>query len=185
MVIYICIKFQENISNSFQVTEWTKIYYRNHHFQSSKGHISKYRLIRVTVLVFCTLCHNASHSCEVSSKYLKGFQLTVQTQVHSRNGYFQYQLCSKDHNSKSRLTRVMVLCSACCLTVLYTCEKFHNYTSHGFQLTEQTRVHNRNGYVQNSKAITPKIGEPELRIMCSACCLILSLHCLYICVKFS
>ena len=22
-VIYICIKFQENISNSFQVTEWT------------------------------------------------------------------------------------------------------------------------------------------------------------------
>ena len=30
MVIHICIKFQENISNSFQVTEWTQIYYRNH-----------------------------------------------------------------------------------------------------------------------------------------------------------
>ena len=29
-----------------------------------------------------------------------------QTQVHSRNGYFQY-LCSKGCNSKSRLTRVM------------------------------------------------------------------------------
>ena len=106
--------------------------------------------------MFCTLCHNASHLCEVSSKYLNGFQLTVQTQVHSRNGYFQYQLRSKDHNSKSRLTRVMVLCSACCLTVLYTCEKFHNYTSHGFQLTEQTRVHNRNGYVQNSKGNNSK-----------------------------
>ena len=25
MVIYICIKFQENISNSFQVTEWALI----------------------------------------------------------------------------------------------------------------------------------------------------------------
>ena len=36
MVIYICIKFQENISNSFQVTEWTQIHYRNHYFQSSK-----------------------------------------------------------------------------------------------------------------------------------------------------
>ena len=37
MVIYICIKFQENISSSFQVTEWTQIHYRNHYFQSSKG----------------------------------------------------------------------------------------------------------------------------------------------------
>ena len=30
MVRQICIKFQENISNSVQVTEWTQIYYRNH-----------------------------------------------------------------------------------------------------------------------------------------------------------
>ena len=41
MVIYICIKFQENILNSFQVTGWTKIYYRNHYFQNSKCHNSK------------------------------------------------------------------------------------------------------------------------------------------------
>ena len=34
------IKFYENISNSFQVTIWTQIYYRNHNFQSSKGHYS-------------------------------------------------------------------------------------------------------------------------------------------------
>ena len=34
MVIYICIKFQEHISTSFQVTEWTQIYYRNRYFQS-------------------------------------------------------------------------------------------------------------------------------------------------------
>ena len=27
MVTYICIKFQENISNSFQVKEWTQINY--------------------------------------------------------------------------------------------------------------------------------------------------------------
>ena len=71
MVIYICIKFQENISNSFQVTEWTQIYYRNHYFQSSKGYNSKGGLTRVTFLVLCTTCHNALHLCEVSSKYLK------------------------------------------------------------------------------------------------------------------
>ena len=41
MVIYICIKFQENISNSFQVTQLTQIYYGNHYFLSSKVHNSK------------------------------------------------------------------------------------------------------------------------------------------------
>ena len=74
MVIYICIKFQENISNSVQhVTEWTQIYYRNHYFQSSKGHNSKGMLNRVTVLVFCTSSYDNLDFCEVSSKYLELF----------------------------------------------------------------------------------------------------------------
>ena len=73
MVIYICIKFHENISNSFQVTEWTQIYYRNLYFQGSKGQSSKSRLTRVTVLVFCTSCHDGLDLCEVSSKYLERF----------------------------------------------------------------------------------------------------------------
>ena len=41
MEIYICIKFQENIWSSFQVTECTQRYYRNHYLKTSKGHISK------------------------------------------------------------------------------------------------------------------------------------------------
>ena len=69
LMIYICIKFQENLPTSF-VAEWTQIYYRNHYFQSSKAHISKSRLTRVTVLVFCALSYDALHLCEVSSKYL-------------------------------------------------------------------------------------------------------------------
>ena len=73
MVIYICIKFQENISDSFQVTEWTQIYYRNHYFQSSKGHNSKSRLASVTFLMVCTLSHDPFPLCEVSSKYLEWF----------------------------------------------------------------------------------------------------------------
>ena len=92
--------------NSFQVTEWTQTNYRNHYFQGSKGHNSKSRLTRVTILVFCTSSHDALHLCEVSSKYLNGFQLTEWTRGHSRNGYFQYLLCSKGCNWKSRLTRV-------------------------------------------------------------------------------
>ena len=64
--------------------------------------------------------------------------------------------------------------------VFYICEKFHNIISNGFQLTERIRVHNRNGYVQCSKGITPKVGKPELKFMCFACRLIV----LYICVTF-
>ena len=73
MMIYICIKFQENILISFQVKERTQIFYRNHYFQSSKSHDSKSRLTRVTVLVFCTLFYDVLHLWEVSSKYLERF----------------------------------------------------------------------------------------------------------------
>ena len=73
VISYICLKFQENISNSFQVIEWTQIYFRNQYFQSSKGINSKSRLTRVTVLVFCTLSHDALYLCEVSLEYLELF----------------------------------------------------------------------------------------------------------------
>ena len=65
IVIYVCIKFQENISNSFHVIEWTQIYNRNHYFQSSKGRNSKRRLTRVTLLMFCTSVYDALHLCEI------------------------------------------------------------------------------------------------------------------------
>ena len=59
--------------------------------------------------------------------------------------------------------------------LLYICKKFHYNISNSFQLTEQTGVY---AYVQ--RAITKKVGKPELLFMCSACRLIE----LYICVKF-
>ena len=73
----------------------------------------------------------------------------------------------------------MFLCSACCLIVLYICEKFQQNIWNGFQLTEWTRVHSRNGF-DVQRAVTPKVGKPELWFMYSAHCLIV----LYICVKF-
>ena len=47
------------------------------------------------------------------------------------------------------------LCCACCLMVIYICEKFH-YILNGFQFTEWTWVHGRNGYVQYSKGNNSK-----------------------------
>ena len=52
--------------------------------------------------------------------------------------------------------------------------------SNGFQLTERTQVHSKNGYVQFQRAITPEIGKPELRFISSVRRLIE----LSICVKF-
>ena len=120
MVIYICIKFQENIFNSFQVTEWTQIYYRNHYVQSSKGHNSKSRFIRVTVLGFCTLSHHVLHLCEVSSKYLEWFSTYRAGMIHSRIYYIQ-----KATTPKIGKPELRIFCSARCLMVFNICEKFH------------------------------------------------------------
>ena len=71
------------------------------------------------------------------------------------------------------------MCSASCL-MLYVCEKFHNDILKDFQLSEQTQVRGRNGYVQCSQGNNSKSSKPKLWFMCSACHHIM----LYICVKF-
>ena len=72
------------------------------------------------VLVFCKLYHGDINLHKVSRKYLKQFQVTEWTQIYYRNHYFQI---AKGHNSKSRLTRVMVLmlCTSS-YVALYLCE---------------------------------------------------------------
>ena len=94
-----------------------------------------------------------------------GFQLTERTCVHTGNGYFQYILCSKG-NSKSRLTRVTVF--ACCLRVLYICEKFCENIYNCFQLTERTPVHSRNCYGQCLKGNNSK--SRQTRVMAHVFC---------------
>ena len=60
------------------------------------------------------------------------------------------------------------MCSAHPLMVLYICEKFHENISDGFQLTERTQVHGKNGYFNFQRAITPKVGKLGLRFVSSA-----------------
>ena len=66
MVLCICVKFRENITNGVRVMEWTPVHGRNGYVQCSKVNNSKSRQIRVTVHVFCMLSHGALHCCEVS-----------------------------------------------------------------------------------------------------------------------
>ena len=57
------------------------------------------------------------------------------------------------------------MCSARCLMVLYICEKFHQNIWNGFQLTEWTQVHGRNGYVECSKGNISKRRQTRVTVM--------------------
>ena len=118
-------------------------------------------------------------SCKLSpSACVKFHENIEQTWVHSRNGYFQYLLCSKGRNSKSRLIRLSVFCAL--HVVLYICEKFHNYISNGVQLTERTQVHGRNGYVQCSKSNNSISRQTRVTVHVFCMCRLIVF---YICVK--
>ena len=60
------------------------------------------------------------------------------------------------------------------------CMKFHEGNLNCFWVTERTRPYRKIYYFQFRRAKTPKIHNPELRFLRSACRLVL----LYICVKF-
>ena len=47
--------------------------------------------------------------------------------------------------------------------VFIVCVKFHENMSSGFKVMERTRK-----FLNEQRAITPKVGKPELRFMCSA-----------------
>ena len=66
IMLYICVKFRENVSNGIRVLERTRVHCRNGYVQCSKDNNSVSRQIGVTVHVFCTLSHDGLHWCEVS-----------------------------------------------------------------------------------------------------------------------
>ena len=66
MVLYICVKFLENITNGIRVQKRTRVRGRNGYVQPLNGNNSKSKQIRVMVNVFCTPSNGALHCCEVS-----------------------------------------------------------------------------------------------------------------------
>ena len=59
------------------------------------------------------------------------------------------------------------MCSARRLMVFNVCVKFHENMSSGFKVIERTRKLLK--IVNTQREITPKVENPELRFMCSAC----------------
>ena len=64
--------------------------------------------------------------------------------------------------------------------VFNVCVKFHENMSNGFKVMQRTRNAEDTKIVNTQRAITPKVGKPELRFMCSACRLMV----FNVCVKF-
>ena len=88
-----------------------------------------------------------------------GLQLTERTQVHHTR--FNVQRAITPKVGKPELC---FMCSVCRFIVLYICVKFHENISNGFQLTEQTQVHGRNGYVQCSKGNNSKSRQSRVMV---------------------
>ena len=103
MVIHICKKFQENISNSFQVTE------RIHILQKWLVQRAKTPKVGKPELRFIS----STNRVKFHQNMWKGFQLTERTLVLDRNGCFQYLLCSKGLYSKSRVKIRVILLVFC------------------------------------------------------------------------
>ena len=69
-ILYICIKFQENISKGSRVTERMRFVYCN----LQKGHNSAKSVVGVKVTVQYISSDNALYLYQVLQKYLIGFQ---------------------------------------------------------------------------------------------------------------
>ena len=141
MLLYICVKFHENIANGFGVTERTQFCLRNCYLQSSKGHNSK--SINIRVIWFLGSAHRlmlVNICMKFHEGILNGFWVTERTWPYRKIYYFQFQraVTPKIRNPELRFLR-----SARCVMLLYICVKFHENISNGFGVTEQTRFCDR------------------------------------------
>ena len=107
-------------------------------------------------------CLTVLYICEKFHQNIwNGLKTTEWTQVHGRNGYVQ---CSKGNNSKVGKPELWFMGSACRLIEHYICVKFCENILNGFQLTERTWVHGRNGYVQCSKGNNSKSRQTRVTV---------------------
>ena len=103
-------------------------------------------------------------------KILNGFQVTERTRLECKFCYFPFQ---RAITPKIRNPELLFLCSACRFILVKNHVKLHQKILNGFQVTERTRLECKFCYFPFQRAITPKIRNPELLFLCSACRFIL------------
>ena len=132
----VCVRFHENISNGFQLTESAWVNGGNGCVQCSKGNNSK--VGRPELWFMCSeRCLIVFYICvKFRENITNGIRVMGRTRVHDRNGYVQ---CSKCNNSKHRLTRVTFMCSAHRLMVFCTDVKVRENFSNGIKVMARIR----------------------------------------------
>ena len=128
MMLYISMKFHENVLNCFRVTERT----RNYHCRISKGNNSKTIQTRVTVLVYCKSSDDVYFSKRFHENILKGFQVMERHEMTIVK--FQREITTKLYRHEIQFS-----CSARCLMMLYISMMIYDNILHGFQVIEQTQ----------------------------------------------
>ena len=78
------VKFQKDLPETVRRAALTRKQGWYGYLQCSNGNSSNSGQSRFTVLEFSMSSHCAIHLCEVSWKYLEGFQVTEQTQKHDK-----------------------------------------------------------------------------------------------------
>ena len=191
MMLYICVKFHQNIWNGFQLTERTRVHSRNGYFQYLLRFTGPQlqKQVNQSYVFLCSACcfmelfiwekfHQNIWNC---------FQLTERTGVHGRNGYVQYSIGNNFKNRQTRVT-VHVFCTSS-HSALHMCEASLKKSQMVFNLKSGQKymvfnLQSGHKYMVEmamfnlQRAITSKVGKPELQFMCSARRLIV----LYICV---
>ena len=109
------------------------------------------------------------------------FNVCVKFHENMSSGFKVMERTRKIVNTQRAITpkvgksELWFMCSARRLMVFNVCVKFHENMSSGFKDMERTRK-----IVNTQRAITQKVGKPELRFMCSARRLMV----FNVCVKF-
>ena len=129
MVLYISMKFHENILNCFQVIEGTKKF----QLSNIKGRITP-KMYRQELRFLCSARYLMMLyiSMKFHKKILNSFQLVERTQITIVE--FQRGITPKMYRQE-----IWFLCSATRLMMLYISTKFHENILNCFQVIERTK----------------------------------------------
>ena len=150
---------------------------RNCYLKGSKGCNSKSINTRVMVLALCMSLMLVNICMKFHEDTLTVLKLQSECHFVLETATYKVQ---RGITQKVQIEELWLLHSAHRLMLVNICMMFHEGILNSFWVTERTRPYRKIYHFQFQRAITPKICNPELWFLCSACRLML----LYICEKF-
>ena len=117
------------------------------------------------ILVFYILSYFASHFCKASRKSLKPFSSYRKALVYDLVTIYNVH---RGLTPKAGISELHFLCFAHSIMVIYICLLFQESISSSFKLQGGHKHITEITIFKVQRAITPKVGYPELQFLCSA-----------------